>query len=143
MKRFLLAAFKITLFQVLFISVMTGLKFILTDNKIADKIEIPFFGICLRTGVIFFFSLIIMGIIENRGKSFKEWNSEPKKSAIEKFIASFVSWGIAIPIALAYVLFFYIITPTSFLMFISLYAGIVINNCISFFSENQTQQTID
>ncbi|NNV54462.1 hypothetical protein [Limnovirga soli] len=139
MKRFLLAAYKITLFQVLFISVMTGLKFILT----VYKIEIPFFWICLGTGVIFFFSLIIMGIIENRGKSFKEWSSEPNKSTIEKFIASFISWGIAIPLALTYVLFFYIITPTSFLMFISLYAGIVIGNCISFFSGNQTHKTID
>lgn len=143
MKKILLAAFKITLFQILFNLVLSGLKYTLTTYKIIDKIEKPFVWICLGAGAIFVFAIGIKGFIENRGKSFEEWNSNPEKSARDKFMAGFVSWGIAIPAVLAYVLFVYFITPTSVLMFIALYIGIVIKNCINFFSEKHAQQTID
>jgi TRAP-type C4-dicarboxylate transport system permease large subunit len=82
-----------------------------------------------------------MGIIENRGQSFEEWKANPKKSMKEKFVAGFASWGFTIPIILTYVVFFYMMAPTSISMFIALYAGIVISNCINFFSAKRTQQT--
>ena len=90
-----------------------------------------------RHGVIFVLAVSIIGIIENRGQSFEEWKTQAKKSQKEKVMASFASWGLTIPVALAFVLFLYIIAPTSIYMVIALYSGIVIRNCIEFFSGKQ------
>ncbi len=140
MKRFLQAAFKITLFQVIFIAILASLKYVLTTYEVIDKIQKPFIWICLGGGLLFVFAIGMMGIIENRGKSFEEWQANPSESTKERLTAGFVSWGIAIPGILAYILFLYIITPTSVYMFIALYAGIIIRNCIIFFSEPHHQR---
>lgn len=141
MKRFLLAAFKITPFQIAFVAVMAFLKYILTAYKITDKIEKPFTWICLSAGAVFVIAAGIMGLVENRGQSFEDWEKQPKKSTGEKLMAGFASWGVAIPAALALVLFLYMITPTSVYMAIALYLGIVIRNCIAFFSTERAPQT--
>ena len=143
MKRFLLAAFKITPFQATFIAILAALKYVLTFYKIIDIIEKPFVSFCLGAGVLFIFAISIKGFIENRGKSFEEWNSNPNKSTKEKLIAGFASWGVTIPSVLVGILWLYIITPTSLYMALALYAGIIIRNCITFFSVKEAQQTID
>jgi hypothetical protein len=141
MKRFLQAAFKITLFQIIFIIVIASLKYVLDTYNAIDKIQTPFLWICLGAGVIFVFAVATVGLIESRGTTFEEWKGNPKKSTKERLLAGFVSWGTIVPSILAFVLFLYIIAPTSVLMFIALYAGIVIRNCITFFSEKQTPLT--
>ncbi len=141
MKRFLQAAFKITLFQIIFIIVFASLKYVLDTYNVIDKIKTPFLWIFLGVGIIFVFAVATVGLIESRGTTFEEWNANPEKSTKERLIAGFVSWGTIIPSILAFVLFLYLITPTSVLMFIALYAGIVIRNCITFFSEKQTTIT--
>ncbi len=84
-----------------------------------------------------------MGLIENRGKSFDEWKSNPNKSTKEKLIGGFASWGVTIPSVLVGILWLYFLTPTSLYMAIALYAGIIIRNCITFVSKKHAQQTID
>ena len=50
MKKFLQAAFKITLFQIIVIAVLATLKYILTSYNIIDKIEKPFIWLCIGMG---------------------------------------------------------------------------------------------
>lgn len=142
MKKFLFATFKTSLFQIVFILLFVGIKYLFTNYKLIDKIEKPLVWFCLGAGVIFVLALSVIGFIENSGKTIEEWKSNPKKTRIEKFMANFASWGFAIPSVLGFIILIYIITPTSILMFIALYAGIVFRNCILFFSEKQTQEAI-
>jgi len=141
MKRFLQAAFKITLFQIISMIVLASLKYVLNTYNVIDKIKTPFLFIFLGVGIIFVFAVATVGLIESRSITFEEWNASPQKSTKERLMAGFVSWGTIIPSIMAFVLFLYLITPTSVHMFIALYAGIVIRNCITFFSDKQTPLT--
>ncbi|MGG9961185.1 hypothetical protein [Ferruginibacter sp. SUN106] len=135
MRKFFLAAFKITLFQVFLIVFFSTLKYILTSYKLTDKIQQPFIWICFGAGIVFVLAIGITGIIEDRFGSYEEWLVKPQKNATERLLAIFSSWGTAIPVALAYVLLLYIFIPTTLSMFIALYAGIVIRNSIHFFAK--------
>ena len=140
MKNFLKAAFKITLFQVIFIVVLSALKYVLVTYRITDNIQKTLVWIFFIAGILFVIAVGIMGIIEDRGQSVEAWQASPKKTMKEKIWAALASWGYAIPVALAYVFGLYMIIPTSIEMAIALYAGIVIRNCIDFFAKKQSPQ---
>ncbi len=141
MKKFLQAAFKITVFQILFIASVILIKYVLTAYKLIDKIQKPFIWICFGAGVLFVLALSINGVVENRCESFEQWRTKRRKSTMEKILSSFSTWGFTVPIALAYVLLLYVIIPTSLVMFIALFAGIVIRNSIDYFSNKHTSPT--
>ena len=141
MKTFLQAAFKITWFQVILIAIMSGIKYIFTTYAIIEKIQQPFIWICLSAGVLFLFAVGIMGYIENKGSSLEAWKSDPQKSPFEKLMAGLASWGFAIPAVLGYFIFLYLIMPTTILMLIALYLGIVIRNCFAYYKEKQERQS--
>lgn len=84
---------------------------------------------------------MMKGFIENRTKLSEELETQATKSLKKNLKLGFVYWGVTIPSVLAYVLCFYIITPTSVNMAIAFYIGLDIRNCISFFSKTQTSQT--
>ena len=138
MKKFLQAAFRITLFQIFIVLFFSGLKYVLTTYKLEDKIQRPFIWTCIGAGVLFVLAVGITGLIENRSGSYEKWQTKPQKSGGEKILAACITWGIAIPTGLAYVLFLYVIAPTSLSLLIALYGGIVIRNSIRFFSKEQT-----
>ena len=135
MKKFLYAAFKITLFQIFLIVFFSILKYVLITYKLIDKIQKPFIWICLGAGILFLLAVSIIGVVENKGESYEKWQVKPEKSGKEKFLGTFVTWGLAIPTALIYLLFLYVVAPTSLGLFIALYAGIVIRNIFQFFSK--------
>jgi len=137
MKRFFQAAFAITLFQVIVLLSLSALKFLLIKYEIIDKIKTPFIWVCLSTVFLFVLGLSATGLIERGGQSFEEWKSTHNKSASDRIIANLISWCMTIPIIVSVVFFLYLIAPTSISTFISLYIGIVIRNCIDFFSEEE------
>ena len=141
MKRFLQAAFNITLFQVVVIVILAALKYIFTTYKIFDKMEKPFVWVCLAAGLLLVFAAAITGIIEKGGLSFEEWKDKPKKTILERLTAGFISLGFAIPGVLAYVIFLYVVAPTSMAMVIALFIGMVLKNCITYFLKKQSPQT--
>lgn len=139
--KLLQAAFKITLFEVILIAAFAGLKYTLTTYNITDHIQKPFAWVVLGVLAILVLAFSIRSVMENRGKSFEEWSTKPQKSLKERFMAGFVRWGTAIPALLALAVFIYIITPSSVYSAIVFYLGIVIRNCITFFSKKTEQPT--
>lgn len=135
MKRYLQAAFKITLFQIVIIVLFSTLKYVLITYNLVDKIQKPFIWTCFIAGIIFVLAVTGFGVIKNRGKSYESWQSNPQKSGKERILDAFITWGMAIPPAFAYVLLIYMIAPTSLSLFVALYAGIVIRNSIDFFKK--------
>ena len=141
MKRFLQAAFKITWFQVLIILVFTSLKYILVTYHLDDRIRNSFIWICLGAALFFLVAVSIMGIIENRGESYESYQERMQAGSRGKYLLTFVTWGFAIPAALAYATFLYLIAPASWYLFAALYVGIVIRNIIQFVSQKQGKST--
>jgi hypothetical protein len=135
MKKFLQAALKITWFQVFIIIFFTSLKYILVTYHLDDNIQKPFIWTCLGAGLIFLLALSITGIVENRGERYESYEARMQAMGKAKVLMAFVTWGLAIPAALAYATFLYIIAPTSWYLFIALYAGIVIRNIFEFLSK--------
>ncbi len=140
MIKFLQAACRLTIFQIVLIGSMTLVKYIVIRYHIVSVIGMPLFWICVALGIVFMVSVGLTGLLENRGDSVEEWKNKTVKSTREKLILGFTTWGFAIPVITAYVLFIYIITPTLLLMALALYAGIVIRNCIQYFSDKQSRQ---
>jgi hypothetical protein len=133
----LLLIFKITWFQAFIIVLFSSLKYILVTYQLDDKIRKPFIWTSLGAGVIFLVALSITGIIENRGETYENYRTRMQAAGSGKFLISFVTWGVTIPVALAYAIFLYLVAPTSWDLLAALYAGIVIKNIIQFFSKEQ------
>jgi hypothetical protein len=134
MKNFLRAAFKITLFQISVILISGAIKYWMVSTGISSQLQTPFL---ITAGCAFFILLLALGIggiIENKGQSFESWVQEHSKSRKHAAIGNFVKWGQIIPLALGYLLFIYFIAPTSFALFLTLLAGIVIGNITSYLS---------
>jgi len=139
MKKFLQAAFRITLFQVFLILFFSTLKYILMTYRFEDKIQKQFIWSCVGASMLFLFALGITGIIENRGETYEDYQVRAQGTVKGKFITIFVTWGIAIPAALAYALFLYLVAPTSWSLFAALYGGIIIRNVFAYFSQKHNK----
>jgi hypothetical protein len=137
MKKLLQAAFKITWLQVFVILFFSTLKYGLLTYDLDGKIQKPFIWTCLGAGLVFLLALSITAIIENRGESYESYRARMQTSVKGKLLIGFVGWGLIIPAGLAYVSFLYLFAPTSWYLFVALYAGMVIRNIIRFVSKEQ------
>ena len=136
MKKFLLAAFKITVPQALLIVFFSALKYVLSRYHLGDKIQKPFIWTCIGAVVLLVLATCIIGIVQNRGESYREWRIKPEKSIMKKLMVAISVWGLAIPAMLLYALLLYMFAPDSVFMCIALYAGIVLNNSMKFFAKD-------
>ena len=139
MKKLLRAAFKISLWELLVIIVFGAFKYILVTYGLSDKISKPFIWICLGAGILFLFALGVVGIFENKRISLETWEAEDNGSKWRRLVALFVVWGQFIPTALGFLLFIYLIAPTTVSVFIALVVGIVLRNSIHFFEQRKKE----
>jgi hypothetical protein len=130
MRKFLQAAFKISLWEILVILAFGAFKYILVTYELTDKISKPFIWICLGAGLLFLLALGVIGAIENKYGSYERWESEAKSSKRGSFIVTFVIWGQLIPTAFGCLLFIYLIAPTTLSVFVAFIVGIVLRNSI-------------
>lgn len=133
MRKFLKAAFKISLWEIFIIVAFGALKYILISYELADKISRPFVWICLGAGLLFIIAWGIIGTFLNKYESFEKWEAEAKSSQRGRFIIGFVKLGQLIPTALGCFLFIYVIAPSTLNVFIAFIVGIVLRNSIQFF----------
>jgi hypothetical protein len=142
MKKFLLTVFKVSLFQILIIGVLAAIKYFLKEYKIIEKIEWPYIWVLLCAGVLFVLAISIRGIVENQGHSMESWEAQPRTNFKRKFLVGLAKWGMVIPTAMAFILYLYIILPSSWLMAVFLYAAIVLRNCFEFFSKKEATENV-
>jgi hypothetical protein len=142
MKNFLKAAFDITLFQLVFILVSAGIKYVIDTTGISKQLQLPFLIIAAVAVLILLIAFGIQGIIENKGLPFDDWLHQNNGAGKRWFIGKFVSWSQAIPVILAYLFFVYMIAPTSFTMLLVLYIGLVIRNIFNYFTKKQPAESI-
>ena len=138
MRKFLRAAFNITPFQILLILVLVVIKFALIEFNFVDRIQTPFLIVLLSSAILFLFAVGIKGHIENKGEAFETWVEKDRPSMIKKLLVSFVTLSLSIPVVIFYLLFLYVATPTSKVLFFGLLVGILINNSYEFFKKNNT-----
>lgn len=139
MIKFLQAAFRISFFQLILLGIFAALKYTLNNTGLTAKITEPFFWACLGAGLIFMAAASIRAFLENKAVNAGTETNDQPKTLTQKVLTGFAQWGMAIPTTLALALFIYMITPTSVWSAIALYAGIVIGNCIRFFSNKSEQ----
>lgn len=132
MKPFLRAAFHLTPLQALLILFFGAVKYWIVSTGIEKQIKGSFLIVAVSTFFIFLIALGIEGAIENKGKTFESWLQEHPVSGKHMVIGIFVKWARIIPIAIGYLFFAYMITPTSFTLLLALFAGIVIANIVTY-----------
>jgi hypothetical protein len=143
MKRFFSAAFKITWFQIFIIVFFCTLKYILIYSKLESKVQGFYLWTLLGAGLVLLITVGIKGAIENTKGNYEHWETTIRQSKTGKALVTFLNWGMILPAALVFVLFLYLIAPTSWSMAIALYVGIVIRNTINFFEQKKTESTIE
>ena len=90
--------------------------------------------LALAMGALFFITVGINGIIENKQDVLEPDATREKYKAIEKKYAPILSAGLYFPALTFLILFMYMITPTSKGMFIAFISGILIRNIFNYFS---------
>ena len=134
MKVFFKTVFKISLFEVGVILVFSLLKYYVEKNGWTDYIVQPFTYLALAMGALFFITVGINGIIENKQDITQTDATREKYKAIEKKYAPILSAGLTFPALTLLILFMYMITPTTKGMFIAFISGILIRNIFNYFS---------
>lgn len=141
MKKFIAAAFHITLFQVLLFLSLSVLKYWLSSSGMDEHLKLPLIIIGI---VSFLFLLTVLGIggyLENHGYTVESWVAARPNSKLRILIAQFVQWGQVLPIAIGYALTLYFFTPTSLTLFIALFVGIVLRNIIEYLTKKKDVQS--
>jgi hypothetical protein len=137
MKKFLAVAFHITLFQVLLILVLSGVKYWMSSSGLSHRFQLPLVFIGIGAFLLLLTSLGIGGYLENKGYTVDSWVGSRPNSRIRIWIAQFIHWGQVLPIALCYSLFLYMIMPTSLTLFIVFFAGIVLGNILRYLTKSK------
>jgi hypothetical protein len=141
MKKFLAAAFHITLFQVLLVLGMSGLKYWMSSSGLGESFRLPLIFIGLGAFLILLTALGISGHLENQGYTVERWVAARPNSKMRVWIAQFIQWGQALPIALGYAFCLYVIMPTSLTLFIAFFIGIIIRNIIEYLTRTKDTQS--
>lgn len=142
MKQFLKTVFRISLFEVMVILVFSLLKYYVEKNGWTDYIVQPFTYLALAMGALFIITVGINGIIENKQDVTEQDATREKYKSIEEKYAWILSAGIFLPSLTLFVLFIYLVMPTSTGMFIPFIAGILIRNIFNYFSSRQRKPEI-
>lgn len=138
MKKFLRAAFNISLFQIFFIIVLGVTKYLMVETGLSGWLEVPFIVTFLLSWFLLIVAVGIQGYIENNCESFDSWDKRQSASKKHLLLVTFVKWGKIIPIILGWLIFVYMFALTSFTFFLLLLAGIVIRNTIDFFFKKES-----
>ena len=141
MKKFLSAAFHITLFQVLLVVCLSGLKYWINYYGLGERLQLPLVFIGMGAFLLLLIALGIVGHLENKGYTAENWVAARPGSRMRIWIARFTQWGQVLPIALGYSFFLYMIMPTSLTLFIAFFSGIVIRNIIEYLARKKNKQS--
>lgn len=141
MKKFLRAAFDITLFQVLLVLSLSGIKYWINSHILVKRLEIPLVYIGMGAFLLLLIALCIIGYLENKGFTVDSWVAARPNSRMRIWIARFTHWGQILPIVLGYSFFLYIVTPTSLTLFIVFFAGIVLRNIYEYLTKKKDVQS--
>lgn len=141
MKKFIAAAFHITLFQVLLFLSLSVLKYWVNSSGMDEHLKLPLIITGIGAFLLLLIALGIGGYLENQGYTVESWVAARPNSKLRIWIAHFVQWGQVLPIAFGYALILYIITPTSLTLFIALFAGIVLRNLIEYLTKKKDVQS--
>jgi hypothetical protein len=141
MRKFLAAAFHITLFQVLLVLSMSGLKYWLSSSGSGESFRLPLLFIGIGAFLLWLTALGISGHLENKGYTVERWIAARPHSKIRIWIAQFIQWGQVLPIALGYAFCLYVIMPTSLTLFIAFFIGIIIRNIIEYLTKKKDAQS--
>lgn len=142
MKVFFKTVFRISLFEVMVILVFSLLKYVAEKNGWSDYIVQPLTFLGLAMGALFIITVGINGIIENKLEITEPEATREKYKAIEKKYAGLLNAGLFFPSLTLFVIFAYIIIPTSTAMFIPFVAGILIRNIFCYFSSRNRKPEI-
>lgn len=132
MKKFLAAAFHISLFQLLLVLGMTGLKYWLGTAGLDGSVQLTLVFIAIGAFLVLLTGSGLSGHLQNQGYTVESWVAARPESGIRVRVARFIQWAQAFSIAIGYVVFLYFITPTSISLFIACFAGFVIGNITRF-----------
>lgn len=135
MKKFILAVFKISFWEILVVLVLGALKYAFVAYELDDKITRPFVWICLCAGLLFIISLGITGAIENKYGSFEKWETEARSSKTGRFLLTFTTWSRLIPTILGCLIFIYFVAPTTISVFVAFAVIIFLRNSIRFIQQ--------
>jgi hypothetical protein len=141
MKKFLAAAFRITLFQVLLVVSLTGLKFFLNSYGLVERLQLPLVFIGIGAFLLLLTALGIGGYLENQGYTVESWVAARPNSKMRIRLAKFIHWGLVLPIALGYSVILYLFMPTSMTLLIAFFAGIVIRNIVEYLAKKNDVQS--
>jgi hypothetical protein len=141
MKKFIAAAFHITLFQVLLFLSLSALKYWMSPSGLDEQLKLPFIIIGIGAFLLLITALSIGGYLENQGYTVESWVASRPNSKLRIWIAQFIQSGQVLPIAFGYLLVLYIITPSSLTLFIALFAGIVLRNIIEYLTKKKDVQS--
>lgn len=141
MKKFLAAAFHITLFQVLLVLGLSGLKYFFNSTPLGERLQLPIVFIAMGAFVLLLTALGISGHLENKGYTVESWVAARPNSRIRKWVAQFIHGGQVLPLAFAYALFLYMIAPTSLILFIAFFSGLIFWNIITYLTKKKGQQS--
>lgn len=138
MKKFWLMVIKPGLFQLALILVFSLIKYLLETFEITSKIETPFLIVLICSFVLLIIAIGISGIIENRGQSYETWLEESKSHNKNAALIGFITWSKILAASMAFLLFAYVIAPTTIEVIMILAGIILIRNFVVFFtSRNQ------
>lgn len=140
MIKFLRAAFHITWFQVLLIGFFMALKYLVVTFKIDDRVKVPLVWTCIGAFFLLLLAYGLIGVIENKGFSYNEWETNTEKSRKKALLIWYIKWARIIPLLLGYSLFVYMMAPDSAGLLIALLAGIIVSNIVSFLANKKTSQ---
>ena len=141
MKKFISAAFHFTLFQVLLILSLSGLKYWISSYELDDHLKLPFVFIGVGAFLILLTALGIGGLLENQGHTVESWVVARPNSKVRILVAQFIKWGQVLPIGLGYSIVLYIITPTSLTLFLLFFVGIVLRNIVEYLTKKKDVQS--
>jgi hypothetical protein len=141
MKKFIAAAFRITLFQVVLFLSLSVLKYWISFTGLGEHLKLPLMFIGIGAFIILLTALGIGGYLENQGYTVESWVAARPSSKLRIWIAQFIKWGQVLPIAFGYGLCLYVIMPTSLTLFIALFVGIVLRNIIEFLTQKKEVQS--
>lgn len=140
-KKFLAAAFHITIFQVVFVLALAGLKYWMNTSGLAGRLFLPVAYLGIGAFLLMLVSIGIQGHLDNQGYAIERWLEERPGVAKRIWVARFVHWGQVLPLLLFYAVGLYLITPTSLLLGLAFFVGIVIRNIIRYLFESPNART--
>jgi len=129
-KNFFREVFKVTLFDLLLLAGISGIKFLIIKTGFVVKMSGAFIFIFLGLLFVFVAAVGVNGIIENKWGSEKRWKELRSFSEFNKFIETFMVWGQIIPMFLGFVLLVYFIAPDSLSFFLVLAAALFVRNLL-------------